>query len=347
MPVNYDMVISQSPPVFSHSPPTGFLSDCTVNFRRPFETPCYRPAVLLASPTNQRKNTLSIKMANLPKRSCLITHADTLSTSCQNGNSKSQAEPGGRMKKRVIFADDKGLELVQVKVMSEPSNVPPFWSLQFLAHVTQGMISPVPPEQWVVDFQQPASDYLAFRQKLEEKNVSLENVIVKENDSIVMGTVKVKNLHYSKEVIVRATWDSWKGQEDIFCVFSKVSGASGAYVLYDTFSFRLTLPPASKTLEFCVCYRSNGKEYWDNNDGHNYTLSKRLSDKPSDTFMSFDRTKAQTIAAEQGIKVPTSWSEVSSWNQTDSPYCLKENEENTWRSTVEGLPHNRTTISER
>ncbi|XP_055697719.1 protein phosphatase 1 regulatory subunit 3B [Phlebotomus papatasi] len=327
MPVNYDMVISQSPPVFSHSPPTGFLSDCTVNFRRPFETPCYRPSVLLASPTNQRKNTLSIKMANTPKRSCLITHTDTnilSDSSCQSSDKKSDIGVCGRTKKRVIFADDKGLELVQVKVMSEPSNVPPFWSLQFLAHVTQGMISPVPPEQWVVDFQQPASDYLAFRQKLEMKNVSLENVIVKENDSIVVGTVKVKNLHFTKEVIVRATWDNWKSQEDIFCVFSKVAGASGAYVLYDTFSFRLTLPPASKTLEFCVCFRCNGTEFWDNNDGRNYTLSKRLSDKATDPFVSFDRAKSQQKCAinsgdQQGIKVPT-WSEVSSWNQTESPY---------------------------
>ncbi|GAB0087422.1 Protein phosphatase 1 regulatory subunit [Sergentomyia squamirostris] len=331
MPVNYDMVISQSPPVFSHSPPTGFLSDCTVNFRRPFETPCYRP---LASPTNQRKNQLSIKMANTPKRSCLITHTVNGTSSALSEPSLAQATvarasdaiSSGRTKKRVIFADDKGLELVQVKVMSEPSNVPPFWSLQFLAHVTQGMISPVPPEQWVVDFQQPASDYLAFRQKLELKNVSLENVIVKENDSIVMGTVKVKNLHFSKEVIVRATWDNWKSQEDIFCVFSKVSGASGAYVLYDTFSFRLTLPPSSKTLEFCVCFRCNDTEFWDNNDGKNYTLSKRMSDKAADTLVGFDRPKKVdmtncTITSTRGqaIKVP-SWTEVSSWNQAESPY---------------------------
>lgn len=42
-------------------------------------------------------------------------------------------------------------------------------------------------------------------------------------------------------------------------------GASCAYVIYDTFSFRLTLPPNSRNLEFCVCFRTDGKEYWDNN----------------------------------------------------------------------------------
>lgn len=71
---------------------------------------------------------------------------------------------GWKPKKTVIFADDKGLELTQIKVMNEPSNVPPFWSLQFLAEVTHGLISPVSTaEQWIVDFKQPASDYLQFR----------------------------------------------------------------------------------------------------------------------------------------------------------------------------------------
>lgn len=68
-----------------------------------------------------------------------------------------------RSKKRVVFADDQGYSLTEVRIMSEPSSVPPLWSLEFLAHVTQGMISPVPAEQWTVEFRQPASDYLEFR----------------------------------------------------------------------------------------------------------------------------------------------------------------------------------------
>lgn len=63
----------------------------------------------------------------------------------------------------MVFADDQGYQLTQVRVMSEPSNMPPLWSLQFLAHVTQGLISPVAPEQWTIDFKQPASDYIDFR----------------------------------------------------------------------------------------------------------------------------------------------------------------------------------------
>lgn len=77
--------------------------------------------------------------------------------------SRSAAQVPKRTKKRVVFADDQGYSLTETRIMSEPSSVPPTWSLEFLAHVTQGMVSPVPVEQWTVSFRQPASDYLDFR----------------------------------------------------------------------------------------------------------------------------------------------------------------------------------------
>lgn len=68
-----------------------------------------------------------------------------------------------RAKKRVVFADDKGKSLTEIRVMSEPSNVPPLWSIEFLSHVTQGFITPDVTEEWSISFKQPASDYLNFR----------------------------------------------------------------------------------------------------------------------------------------------------------------------------------------
>ncbi|CAD7005239.1 unnamed protein product [Ceratitis capitata] len=181
-----------------------------------------------------------------------------------------------RCRKRVIFADDEGQPLTEVRVMSEPSNVPPLWSTKFLEQITQGLVSPHPADQWTVDFKQPASDYLTFRKKIDQDLVSLENVIVKDEESIVVGTVKVKNVSFEKEVIVRVTWDDWKNQQDIFCTFARAYGpATYAHVVFDTFSFKITLPPSSKRLEFCICYRANNQEYWDNNDGKNYTITKR------------------------------------------------------------------------
>lgn len=46
---------------------------------------------------------------------------------------------------------------------------------------------------------------------------------MKDEDSVVVGTIKVKNVSFEKEVVVRVTFDDWKSQQDIFCNFSRVS----------------------------------------------------------------------------------------------------------------------------
>lgn len=186
MPAYYEMLVSQSPPLFSHSPPTGFLSEYGPN--RFYESPRFCRSAAVLSPLSQRRfpqaNTqTSLYQTHLqsltpykpclapkPRRSCLTIRTDSDYMNMKNVESASDSSDDSddcdkpqKPKKRVVFADDKGLELEQVKIMSEPSTQPPTWSLQFLAHVTQGMISPVPQEQWTVDFRQPASDYLEFR----------------------------------------------------------------------------------------------------------------------------------------------------------------------------------------
>lgn len=152
-------------------------------FRRPFEPYGFtRPQHLghyssynqppSTTPTNVQRNyvpmksinAMQLKMAGAPK-SCLakIDHSHNNSDVDETDSSSIVLHNPPKTKK-VVFADDKGLELTQVKIMSEPSNVPPYWTLQFLAEVTHGLISPVAiAEQWIVDFKQPASDYLEFR----------------------------------------------------------------------------------------------------------------------------------------------------------------------------------------
>jgi len=183
MPAYYEMLVSQSPPLFSHSPPTGFLSEYGPN--RFYESPRFcRSAAVLTPPSSRRfppqMQQPSLYQTHLqsltpykslpappkPKRSCLVVRAEDHKYDATSESSSDDSDDGDkplRSKKRVVFADDKGLELEHVKIMSEASTQPPTWSLQFLAHVTQGMISPVPQENWTIDFRQPASDYLEFR----------------------------------------------------------------------------------------------------------------------------------------------------------------------------------------
>lgn len=47
-------------------------------------------------------------------------------------------------------------------------------------------------------------------------------MIVKEHDSMVVGTIKVKNSSYHKEVLVRSTWDNWKTQQDTISTYTPV-----------------------------------------------------------------------------------------------------------------------------
>jgi protein phosphatase 1 regulatory subunit 3A/B/C/D/E len=236
MPAYSEMLVSQSPPLFSNSPPTGFLSEYSQS--RYYESPRFCRSASMLTPPQARKflqppqtlyhshlqslTPFPLKMPlPAPKRSCINRNNHNCDLedeeSCFN-----DSENQSKSKKRVVFADEEGLELEHIKIMQESSNQPPMWSLQFLAHVTQGMISPVPQEQWTIDFRQPASDYLEFRRKLETNNVSLENVIIKESESTVVGTVKVKNLSFHKEVFIRSSWDGWKSETDTFCTYSQV-----------------------------------------------------------------------------------------------------------------------------
>jgi hypothetical protein len=47
-----------------------------------------------------------------------------------------------------------------------------------------------------LNFNQPASDYVGFRRKIEHECVSLENVLL--NRFQINGTIKVKNVHFQK-----------------------------------------------------------------------------------------------------------------------------------------------------
>ncbi|XP_065171092.1 protein phosphatase 1 regulatory subunit 3B-like [Atheta coriaria] len=306
MPADYEMLVSHSPPIFSHSPPShGFLNRCD---SYPRMTRFYKSPSRASPPK-----------ADTPTRPILIVRPEC--SSSDDSNDDDPVSPT-RLKKKVVFADDRGMSLTQVRVMTEPSNVPPVWSFRFLSQVTKGIqAEPLAHEEpWELTFSQPASDYVAFRKRLDADKVTLENVIVKESEELVVGTVKVCNIAFEKEVSLRTTDDDWKTHKDIQCTYMPGMASSSAYALYDTFSFKFPLPTDSRRLEFCVLYTCNNQEYWDNNFGGNYKIVK-------------NKVTSRHLASEPQI-IPTSktrdifntkvdsWSEFASWNHLDvsSPY---------------------------
>lgn len=46
-------------------------------------------------------------------------------------------------------------------------------------------------DEWALTFSQPASDYINWKNKLEKENIALENVFIRESESLLIGTVKV------------------------------------------------------------------------------------------------------------------------------------------------------------
>lgn len=116
----------------------------------------------------------------------------------------------------------------------------------------------------------------------------------------------------------------------VFNFILQIGGSSGAYVLYDTFSFKLILPPISRKLEFCVCFRCDGTEYWDSNEvsikllklfllyklkslnstyflyhhqGKNYIINKRYSGPGSPTDL--NQTKRHDHGKKECSPIPT------------------------------------------
>ncbi|XP_076364531.1 protein phosphatase 1 regulatory subunit 3C-B-like [Tachypleus tridentatus] len=218
--------------------------------------------------------------------------------------------------KRVCFADDKGLALTHVRVMKETSDCPPSWTDQFLAQVTQSIKTEEEPENgWEVAFSQPASEYVEFRNKLEQQRVSLENVIIKNQE--ISGTIKVKNISFKKDVFVRITFNSWSSFEDFPANYVN-NGLGDMTSLYDTFSFSVSIPSVAykyEVIEFCVCFKCGDLEFWDNNGETNYriiTVRKKRAEDNSRIEKFVDAVTADF----------SSWTSFASWSHltTEGPY---------------------------
>lgn len=123
----------------------------------------------------------------------------------------------------------------------------------------------------VLDFTQPAADYLDLRNRLKMQQVCLETCSVQERQ--ISGTVQVRNFCFEKSVSVRITFDSWRSFQDISCQYlNNVYSDPDT----DTFSFSIKVPEViepSKRVEFCLRYQTQDQNFWDNNLGNNYRLA--------------------------------------------------------------------------
>ncbi|XP_071948227.1 protein phosphatase 1 regulatory subunit 3B-like [Antedon mediterranea] len=264
MPVESVLLLTSSPTTLSCSSPISTFSNANIN-RKQVDLNIQMAPLSKTMQTSFESRTNSGPLL----RSCLRGHdvPDLLSLK----KNKGAATEG----KRVRFA--QGLALTRVKVMSESSDTPPLLSPLVLEMITQDAVpQPSFTYKYVPCFDQPASNYLQFRKQLEHQNVCLENIVVKDS-LIVMGTLKVKNISYEKKVFLRTTFDRWKSFTDFNATFVQSIGSSihsSESDKFDTFSFQFNVPTNQRIerFEFCVCYKCESGEFWDNNDGLNYRV---------------------------------------------------------------------------
>lgn len=208
-----------------------------------------------------------------------------------------------RKKKRVVFADSQGLALTAVHVFNEAED-DPLTELQFnlteIEGATAGLILRDCKDAagcgsgLVLNFTQPAADYLDLRNRLKAQQVCLETCSVQER--LLSGSVQVRNLCFDKSVSVRITFDSWRSFQDVPCLYlHNVYGCPDT----DTFSFSILVPEvleASNRVEFCIQYRTRDHTFWDNNHGNNYQLV--VADSSGTTRTS--ESSAVTILRDRG-----------------------------------------------
>ncbi|CAF0747670.1 unnamed protein product [Brachionus calyciflorus] len=292
----------------------------------------------------------SVNATSSPLNPCTPTSPSFSLSSSSSINSTTLNSPP--VKKRVSFADNNGKELFTVRTMSEPSNCPPkltskiveyFLNREFNSNrmssnynyysnyrnydygisalnYTNDMSSLSGSiAVYSLNFAQPSGDYLNFRKRLDDYKVCLENVVL--NRFSISGTIKVKNIHFHKNVFIRSSSNKWQSYEDYQChyvpneYYSTPMGPSSPTSSYtasfygnninyqpqhkdfDTFRFQFDLPKTAEpkiqnnsspnnTIQFCVCFRTGtNEEFWDNNYGLNYEILQYVIDieklKPS------------------------------------------------------------------
>uniref|UniRef100_A0AC34RES6 CBM21 domain-containing protein n=1 Tax=Panagrolaimus sp. JU765 TaxID=591449 RepID=A0AC34RES6_9BILA len=257
-------------------------------------------------------------------------------------------------KKKVRFADDCGCVLESVRVMTEPSDIPPKISPSIIRRYRRGskaflraqhaktnssgvlsndedsseddvddMYHNKKHASWKIGFTQPASEHVKFRETLEKQKVALENVMLRNDHCKMLGTIKVANIAFEKHVFIRYSFDNWKSYLDRPAVYQ-----ASPSKLYDIFGFEIEIPMNEgdiNKIDFCICYNAGGVEYWDSNCGKNYSLiSANQPAKPAQIVSQHHRRNSD---CDDAYKMTyDSWSRFASWRDlsTDAPYCYLE-----------------------
>lgn len=175
--------------------------------------------------------------------------------------------------KRVQFADMMGLNLANIRhfdisddanetcdVSSGLRHHPPNQELQHGSLI---------PARFVPAFDMPVS-LLEFDMKSSRLGVALESVTITASE--VKGVIRVIQSNARREVGVRYTVNNWLTFLDIQAVLKLNEEKVLQWELFDFILHAPLFLNKDSSVHFAVYCRTDLGEYWDNNDGENYTL---------------------------------------------------------------------------
>lgn len=188
---------------------------------------------------------------------------------------------GSSERKRVKFADSMGLNLASVKhfsaledpqipnkVLSRHKSFPP-QQQELLNDLRQSFASSPDTDRLVCCF----PELRDAERRAQRLRVCLEKITITQFD--VRGQILVFTGCADKEVGVRYTFNDWLSHVDAQAlpVAAEQPGSVG-----ERFSFTVFTPPymdPSSAVHLAVYLKSEEGEFWDNNEGENYTLRYR------------------------------------------------------------------------
>ncbi|XDV27221.1 hypothetical protein PO909_030791 [Leuciscus waleckii] len=176
--------------------------------------------------------------------------------------------------KRVQFADMMGLNLANIRhfdisddanemcdVSSGLRHHPPNQELQHGSDLTPARLVPA--------FDMPVS-LLEFDMKSSRLGIALESVTITASE--VKGVIRVIQSNARREVGVRYTVNNWLTFSDIQAVLRLNEEKVLQWELFDFILHEPLFLNKDSSVHFAVFCRTDLGEYWDNNDGENYTL---------------------------------------------------------------------------
>lgn len=225
-------------------------------------------------------------------------------------------------KKRVVFADTKGLALTAVRLfIPEPSSPDSTLVMKAMPTKQQGQQSTANTTQQQqqqryklsLGFPQPMLDLKAFLARLREMCVQLQSCNISEQS--LTGKVSVSHVSVEKTVNIKMTFDSWRSHHDIPCAFLQKSPFGGTDI--DVFTFDLCLPKnidPKERVEFCVCFSPvpGATPHMDDNKGQNYRV---CMDKDGPNATQSDASRFYPSLSNQR---PPSWPSPASVNKHNS-----------------------------